>query len=153
MSDYCIEFVPEDPLFVPEPAAAETALEFLRGALKNRRHQGVAFKIYDRVMFFDPGDNWEGVHCPHCGAEVERWWVDAIDKADKALGFHDLIAHTPCCDRKTSLNDMNFGSVGGAFGSFVLRIENPEFPNTEAEIDRALERILGIGLRKVLDHV
>jgi hypothetical protein len=153
MSDYYIEFVPANPQFVPEGLAVEDALKFLRGALQDKRHQGVSFKIYDRVMFFDPGDNWEGVHCAQCGAEVEHWWVDAICRSDKTSHSRDLMARTPCCNRETSLNDMNFGSVGGAFGLFVLRIENPDFPDIEAEIGSALERILGTRLRKVLNHV
>ena len=40
-------------------------------------------------------ENWEGVLCPFCNADLEDWWGDAMASAHVDGGFPDLAVATP----------------------------------------------------------
>jgi hypothetical protein len=145
MSDMFLQYVPADPAWRPTPEAAQRASAKLAAYLP--RADSVEFDFKDEVEFFPPGENWSGVACPACGADIEAWWSDAMDAAHEHA-FADLSVTPPCCDTPTSLDDLSYGRAA-AFGVFVLEAMNPGVPDTTPQQDAAIAETLGAPVRKV----
>jgi hypothetical protein len=145
MSDMFLQYVPADPTWRPTPEAAERACARLATFVP--RAETVEFDFKDEVEFFPPGENWSGVTCPACGADLQDWWNDAMDAADED-DFSDLAVTPPCCGRPANLNDLDY-VWAAAFGVFVLEAMNPDILDTTPEQDAAIAEILGAPLRKV----
>ena len=149
MSDYWIQFVPADPRAQPTKEAAERAVQLLKSYAPEADE--VTARFMEHTEIFHPVANWEGVHCPVCGADAEAWFVDAMHRAGDE-SFSDLTVETPCCRSHTSLNDLHYVSQV-AFGRFVLEAMNANIGETTLEQERALSEALGLPLRKVLVHL
>ncbi len=145
MSDSWLQFIPADPWQRPSPEAAARARALLASFAPAADAVDVAFK--NEVEFFAPGENWSGVACPACGADLEDWWNEAMNTA-YGNAFEDLAVATPCCGAATSLNDLNYVWPAG-FGRFVLEAMNPDIGDTTPEQDRRLAECLGLPLRKI----
>lgn len=146
MSDDWIQFVPADPKAQPTKEAADKAVRLLKSFAPDADEVTATFT--EDTEFFHPGVNWSGVRCPVCGADVELWWEDAMDRES----FSDLTVQTPCCRSHTSLNDLHY-VWPAAFGRFVVEAMNANIGETTAEQERALSDALGLQLRKVLVHL
>jgi hypothetical protein len=129
MSDHWIQFVPADPRAQPTMEAGERAVQLLRSYAPEADEVTAEFK--EHTVFFYPGENWEGVRCPACGADAEPWWGDAIRRAESE-SFGDLSLQTPCCGSHTSLNDLHY-VWPAAFGRFVLEAMNANLGETTPE--------------------
>jgi hypothetical protein len=91
------------------------------------------------------------VDCPACGAELEPgWWAARVDRARRpaAGGFADLAVTTPCCDSRTTLNDLDYVWPAG-FASSVLEARNPGRGWLTVEERARVEQALGHELREV----
>lgn len=145
MSDTWLVFVPEDPRALPAPDAIARALDLLKQLAPDADE--VAATVTDDVRFHDCGENWSGVTCPRCAADIEDWWFEAMDAAFRSA-FADLRATTPCCSLATTLNDVTFGWPAG-FGRVALAARNPGIFDTTPDQDAALDAAAGLKLRKI----
>ena len=149
MSDNYLQYVPADPKFRPSTEAAVNAERLLARYLPHAEEVHASF--YEHVMFFDPGGNWSGVHCPNCGADAEPWFGEATSKAADT-NFESLLITTPCCGQLVSLNDLRF-VWPAAFATFMLEAANPNSKGlTPAELSQ-LEVVLGCALREIPMHL
>lgn len=149
MSDSALRYVPIDTNFVPTEAAARRAEIELRRMLP--RAESVASHASEQVTFVDCGENWEGVTCPHCNADAEGWWSDAMDIA-AAGTFQDLVATAKCCGASVRLDQLHYGCPV-AFGRFVLEAINPESMGlTKSQLETLSEK-LGCRVREVRSHI
>lgn len=150
MPDNWIQLIPSDPDYVPPREAHLPAATLLKEFAPEADEVNV--EVTDHVHFVDPGDNWEGVRCPKCGADIEDpWWMDVMDDAHED-GFVDLWVEMPCCGGEASLNDLYYVWPAG-FAQFVLGAMNPNVPElTFAQLSQ-LEQLLGCRLRQVFQHI
>ncbi len=149
MSDSWLMFIPTDPEALPSKAAAEKALELLKSFAPES--QNVCAKFGEKIEFHSGVENWSGVRCPGCGADIEAWWNGAIEKASRT-DFQNLNVTTPCCAHITTLNELNYVWPAG-FSRFGLEAVNPNIKDTTDEQDRALSEALGFELRKIWVHI
>ncbi|UXS05126.1 hypothetical protein FY156_16765 [Agrobacterium tumefaciens] len=101
----------------------------------------------EKVVFYNPGENWLGVKCSSCGADAEPWWDDAMNAAF-ATDFENLDVAAGCCGAHLSLNNLRY-VWPAAFGRFALEVLNPYVPDTTEEQDLQVARSLGTSLRKI----
>jgi hypothetical protein len=145
-----LHLIPADPRFSPAPAASEAARARLRQLVPEASGGYDVWNI-PGTAFIDPGENWSGVRCPACGADIEDWWGAAMDAAALPDGcFDSLAVTTPCCSAPTDLNALDYVWAAG-FARYSLVTTGPEceLPLPPAGI-RALEDILGTDLRQVI---
>lgn len=145
MSDDYLRLIPSEPTRVPGAAAQQRVLARLRELLA--RAEEVRARVTEHVEFVDPGENFEGVHCPACGADLGDWWSAAMDRAHLSR-FADLAVTTPCCRSATSLNELRHEWPGG-FARFVLEATNPDVTDLPAAALAELEQLVGSSLRVI----
>jgi len=147
VSDDILSIIATNPSWQPSAEQANEALGVLTSLLPGVQ---VSVDHCRRIEFFDAGSNLIGVTCHLCGADVFRWWSEAIDSAADN-DFVDLMVTTPCCGQSASLNELSYDWPAG-FASFALRADNPGRSwLSDAEIDE-LSGVLGISLRQVMAH-
>lgn len=105
----------------------------------------------EHVRFIDAGENWDGVHCPRCGADAQAWWADAVTDASTSQ-FQTLRVRTPCCGASVSLNEMRYGWPV-AFGRFSIEARNPDACDLSQDQVLQIERVLGHAVRVVVARV
>jgi hypothetical protein len=149
MSDNWLQYVPRDPEFQPAPEASERAAALLLSFLPNAESVDVEF--HDEVVFFHPGANWSGVKCPACGADVESWWSDEMERASER-GFSELSCVTPCCRTSTTLDQLQY-VWPAAFGKYVLEAMNPNVKGLTRQQLEQLASVLGSDLNEVALHI
>ena len=145
MSDSWLQFIPADPAWSPTVEAAKRAEALL--AAWTPEADSVEHQFKTAMEFFAPGENWSGVACPACAADLEAWWNEAMNAAF-ARDFSDLTVTTPCCGEVRSLNDLHYVWPAG-FGRFVLEAMNPNIADLGLEREAALAEAVGGPLRKV----
>jgi hypothetical protein len=148
MSDNTLFLVPVDPQWQPARGAAEKAVALLRTM---GDPDAIDYEFFDVIQLFHPYGNWDGATCPHCGADVDEWFHESVDRLIFTAERTCLEAATLYCGRAVSLNDLNFVWPCG-FGRFVLRCENAG-AMPDAHQRSALEWLLGSKLREVWQHL
>lgn len=148
MSENHLRLIPTDPYFVPDPTAMNHAHQrfdaLMQGSCKT------TMELFDTVQFIDPGSNWEGIMCPNCRSELDiEWWQEAMRKSF-AGGYLELSVTVPCCDFRTTLNDLRYVWPAG-FARFMLEAINPASDLSDQQLSD-FERILGKPLRKIWAH-
>lgn len=144
MSVNLLQLIPQQPAFRPGTNPIELAIQFLKTRLPkaNEVYTRESFKI----RFIDAGDNFESISCPLCAGKITGdWWSAAMDKAQKSA-YTDLDIVVPCCNRKTTLNDLNYYFPQG-FARFALTARNPGVSEFDEQSKNELEQILGCKLR------
>jgi hypothetical protein len=150
MSDYWITLVPEEPRHVPDESRQRLAQARFKEIVPEADE--VELKIFDRVTFFDCGENFERIQCPSCGAEISvEWWQDRMDEDDED-GFRLDAYATPCCGKRSTLNDLVY-DWPQAFGRFALEAMNPNLGELDDSLKREFEQLLGTRLRIVYQHI
>ncbi len=149
MSDNILRLVPHDPDFRPSEDAIAVSLGIWREVAPAA--ESIAAESEDGGTFFGAGENAESIACPSCGADLQRWWGDAMDQASKSR-FENLSVATPCCQRATSLNDLVY-VWPAAFGSFALAMTNPGIPTIADEQHKRIEQALGSPLKVIWQHI
>ena len=150
MSDDFLRLIPTTPTFLPSAEARDAALQLLKSWLPSA--DAITSEISEQTRFIDPGTNLERVGCPFCGSALSDCWESAMESAS-ARGFSDLEVVVPCCQTRTTLNDLRYEWPAG-FARFVAEVRNPGrgAALTSEEIWQ-LEQILGCELRQVLAHL
>lgn len=143
MSDNYLRLIPSNPEFLPTKEATQRAIIALKSCLASA--ENVVTKQSPQIEFVDPGENFEGVFCPRCSAELtEVWpgWMDQITATAQVT--------SPCCQATSSLNDLHYHWPAG-FSQFRLEAMNPD-PCTwlPGKVLEELEQILGCPLRQIL---
>jgi hypothetical protein len=148
MPDRFLRLIPTDPAWRPDDVALRRAVRALRRLVPDADR--VHGRLEDGVVFVDAGENLERVDCPACGAELELdWWTGRLDRASRASGgFGDLGVTTPCCDTRTTLNDLGYVWPAG-FASARVEARNPGRGWLTAEERAEVERAIGHPLREV----
>ncbi len=121
MADQILRIIPADPQYVPAPADQQMALALFSSFVAKADRMNII--TGDEIRFVDPGEDWQGVTCPVCGADLNDWIQEAINAAYEN-GFADLTITTPCCNSVGSLNDLIYEPTAG-FASFILEAVNP----------------------------
>jgi hypothetical protein len=149
MSDNWIALIPEDPRFVPDLTKQRRARD--RFAEIAPDADEIEIKVSESVEFFDCGTHFERVRCPSCGAEIPlAWWQDRMDE-DHDDGFKLAAYATPCCGRKSTLNEFVYEWPQG-FARFALDAMNANIGQLDDKYKREFENILGIKLRIIYQH-
>jgi hypothetical protein len=144
VSDNFLYFVPADPNAQPTQEAADHAEYILTSyALSDE----VKATFEDQIVFYHPIENWYGVKCPACQANIEAWWDVQNDRVYETA-TSDLAVSTPCCGLRTSLNDLDY-TTPAAYGRFAIEVLNFEHGDTTPEQDQQISECLGLPIRKV----
>lgn len=142
-----MRLVPVDPTVVPSEEAGRQAEELLRRFAP--RADEIAVEDADEVRFVDCGENWKGVRCPHCHADLESWWPDAMSSAATSW-FRHLTITAPCCGKSTNLAALDYGWPVG-FARWSLGVRNADLGGKlTADQHAELERAVGCQLQLVL---
>lgn len=147
MSNTILKFIPTKPVYVPDKTNQSKAKVLLTNIFKKG---DIELITTDNIEFIDQGSTFESVFCNYCGKEINtQYWHDAMDGAHQD-NFKDLSFNTPCCNKKTTLNDLQYHSPAG-FAKFVISVSDPA--NEMKATDLAeLENILQSKLRKIWAH-
>lgn len=147
MSSTVLKIIPTNPSYVPNKLQQDNAKDFLTKLYKKEQ---IEFIITDTIEFVDQGENFESVSCNLCGQNIEiEDWQNAMDKAYEQQ-FTDLEFITPCCHKKTSLNNLTYQSAAG-FAKFVMTISDVQKEIEEKKL-KELQQILGMTLRIIWAH-
>jgi hypothetical protein len=150
MSDNWIALVPENPQFVPDVTKRLKARD--RFAEISPQADEIEITVSENVRFFACGGNFERICCPSCGAEIPiEWWQGRMDE-DHDDGFKLADYATPCCGKKSTLNDLVY-EWPQAFGRFALDVMNPNIGKLDDKYKQEFEEILGTKLRVVYQHI
>ena len=144
MSSTVVRYIPEDPEYVAEPAAAEAARALLQKALG----APAVASVTEGTIFVDPGENLDTIRCPACSDELDMdWWQGEMARAGERK-FARLDVTVPCCGAETSLHDLDYEMPAG-FARMVLEVQDPHGDPDEAVDLDALERLLGCIVRRI----
>ncbi|GAA4737458.1 hypothetical protein GCM10023229_15310 [Flavisolibacter ginsenosidimutans] len=147
MSSTVLKIIPTNPSYVPGKKQQENANFFLTKLYKDKQ---IDFITTDTIKFIDQGENFNSVSCNLCGRNIEiEKWQNAMDEAYQKH-FTNLEFVTPCCHRKTSLNDLTYHSAAG-FSKFTMTITDPQDEIKEKDLIE-LRQIVGTPLKIIWAH-
>jgi hypothetical protein len=147
MSSTILKVIPTDPSYAPNKLEQDNATKFLSKLYDKKQ---IEFKATDTIEFIDQGENFDSVSCNLCRQDIKiEDWQNAMEKAhDKQ--FMNLTFVTPCCNKKTSLNDLTYHSAAG-FAKFVISISEGQNELSDKDF-KELQNILGTALRNIWAH-
>ncbi len=153
MSDDTLNLIPEDPCYVPDPAARKAALEYLREVTpRAMEHQET---ISDKPLFYCAYSSFESVACKSCKAPVEMdFWQDWMNHDIEAggPGFDLSIRSLPCCGFEGTLHDLAYHMPQG-FGCYSVEARNWFTGPISEETVKRFEEILSCPLRVIYAHI
>jgi hypothetical protein len=151
MSLFVLKLIPTNPEYVPDESARQFAEDTLKSFFPTALTIGTV--VANEVQFVWSGESFEAVYCPDCGTrlDVEGWWVKVVDSAYNTGRFTDLNVTLPCCNRTTSLNDLDYRGPQG-FARFELSGEDVDLWDINQHQVETLEQILGCRLRIIRAH-
>ena len=150
MSDNWMIVIPVDPLGKPAQERIDAAFNLLQ----KLRPDGEDPELYvgDTPKFFDCGSNFESVFCPFCEAALEHSWrSNAMNCWWESEGQRALSVETPCCHRKTTLNDLDYDAPQG-LACVGMELMNPGY-DLEPEERQQIEAALGLPVRIIWRHI
>lgn len=144
-SDY-LKIIPSDPNFEPTKEQQRAVVNHLAKKYPNNEIKSTLSK---KVEFIDSGGNFDSIKCNFCGKKIETEnWQDAMDKAYQN-SFNNLTFRTLCCDKVTSLNDLEYNMPSG-FSKYQIEIVNPEIESIKNEdLFKNIESIIGKNIRLI----
>jgi hypothetical protein len=150
MSDNWITLIPEDPQFIPSPAAQDKARDSFAAFAPEA--DAIDLVLPAGVQFFDCGSNFESICCPRCGETIEiDWWQDRMGKDND--GEFKLAAYPlPCCGVSLTLNELAYECPQG-FARFGISAMNPNIGRLSEEQVGRLAEILGCKARVIYQHI
>lgn len=146
MSDSIVRVIPSDPFVMIPSILLEKVSIYLK---KHINCDSVSFKEYEHPEFIDCGGNLDIITFPLCGTIISfDWWRKAMNNAYNSL-FTDLKTITPCCNKSTTLNDLNYSFKCG-FAKCSIEIHNPS--NIDNVIIQEVQEILGTAITIIYAH-
>lgn len=146
MSEHIVKIIPCDPYLTFDNAAEQDARQKIREVLMPIKADAVRPDDISVVAgqtpeFVDCGSNLTAIQCPNCHAPLSfAWWGGAMDLAH-AAAFADLSVMVPCCNTKTTLNELAY-DMPCSFASFRILVANPTREPTQEELQQ-IEMIIG----------
>lgn len=155
MSDSWITLVPRETGFVPSEDRQKAGLALFNSIAHDAEE--VVIVNHPSIKFFDCGENFESVSCPHCQSKLDMdWWSETMeeDTLDNASdGPFQLKAYTlPCCERQETLDKLVY-EWPQAFGRFALDAMNTNIDALSVEQIADLEAALGCRLVVIYQHI
>jgi len=142
-----LKFISTEPDFIPPKTDQDNALMHVNEIFGDIKIQ---LQQTENIEFVDQGENFESINCNNCTCDIEiQVWQDAMDKAFEKK-FTELSFITPCCCKKTTLNDLLYHWPAG-FAKFIIIVSDPKDDIKENELAK-LERILNTKIRKIWAH-
>lgn len=136
MSDYFIRFIPEDI----DANLNEREIKLVEKL--NWDENNPKFIFSERVQLADAGQNFEIVKCQFCMANLMEWWSNAMSSAySEDYGFVKLEVTTPCCNKTTSLHNLDYSFPQGFY---KIMIEVMPKANSKIMSDEIAEDLLAI---------
>jgi len=150
MSDNWIVIIPADPSFVPPTDRVKKATLHLKGLAPNANE--ITEETHESIQFFDCGSNLERIQCPLCNEEIQRdWWQEKMGQ-DFDGGFKLQRFKTPCCGKRSSLNDLIYDWPQG-FARFAIQAMNPNIESLTDQDIKAFEDAIGTKIRVIYQHI
>jgi hypothetical protein len=151
MSDHFIVIVPGDPCLIPSDEQQQRVVELLNRIAPAA--ECVTVEAWPEVRFFDCGQNFEKLSCPHCASEISvEWWQDRMDDDTAGSGFRLNAYEAPCCEASVRLNDLIY-DWPQAFGRFCWRVQNANIGTLTEAAKTELEVAAGFALVPIQQHV
>jgi hypothetical protein len=148
MSSSIIRLIPDNPEYIPVQSAQIAAQRLVASLFPKAERVNVLST--EQTNFIDPGGNLEKIICPICEREVSiEWWQQAMSRAYET-GFTALTVTMPCCDERSSLNDLTYVWDAG-FARFVVEVHDPQDDITAEELI-LVAKLLGCNLKKIKAH-
>ena len=114
MSDYYIRFIPDAPYYELNSNEIADIKSFVWYG------DNVQINVSATLLFADAGANFESVNCPFCKTDLMDWWGGAMNEAySNNEGFTDINIFTPCCNRATTLHNLDYFFDQGFYKSIV----------------------------------
>ncbi|MDR1690134.1 MAG: hypothetical protein LBS21_16250 [Clostridiales bacterium] len=144
MADCFVSLIPVDPEYVLDFGM----MNELKGVMVDGAKR--VFEISDVVLFADAGQNLENITCPYCKSNLDEWWGNAMDSAySEDKGFINLSIRTPCCNKTSSLNNLNYYFPQGFYRTRI-KYESELLHNIDFEgICEKISEISGIQWRVI----
>jgi hypothetical protein len=149
MSDNWMIVLAVDPLATTPSDRAQAAVDLLRQL--RLEAQDPELHTSDTPQFFDCGGNFESVFCPFCGLDIGDWWSTAMDRWWNGDDSRLLWVEMPCCNRPTSLNDLDYVMPQG-FACIAIELMNVG-ADLEPEERERVEAALGLPVRIIWRHI
>jgi hypothetical protein len=151
MSDHFILLVPRDPTLVPTDEVQRCVVGVLNRVAPNA--ESITAEASAQIQFFDCGQNFEGISCPHCFAEIGvDWWRDRMSEDIAGAGFRLDSYEAPCCAKSVNLNELNY-DWPQAFGRFNWSVRNANIGEMTPAAKVELEAVAGFALVPIHQHV
>jgi hypothetical protein len=145
MSDEYITIIPEQPIFVPDPARQSQVVSYFSSIVPDSTE--VKGSTNDHIQFVDCGENFESIKCPSCNKpiDMETWqeWM-GMDYAEKGfnLNLHDMA----CCGARHTLHELKYLFPQG-FAKYQLSAINANIGQlSESQVEK-FEKILDCPVR------
>lgn len=148
MSDYNLYIIPSHPFTkIPYDTLHET-LVYLKSIFSA---DTIEIIQSDYPEFVDCGENLEEIRCPICGKELSSdWWGEEMIQHE-SIHYENLDIITPCCMKKTSLNDLHYHFTCG-FACTYIRMMNPTNPIEPQQIQH-IEKIMHSPITLIHQHI
>lgn len=144
MSSSILKIISTIPSYTAEKNFQHDAITFLAGLYNLNQ---IELITTDSIEFIDQGQNFESISCLVCKQDIEiEAWQGMMDLAFQHQ-FTDLTIITACCNKETSLNDLNYQWPAG-FAKFVITISESENDIPQNEL-KELENIFGTPLKMI----
>ena len=151
MSDDYIYVIPANPDFVPDETRQQLAIAYFRSI--SLKAEEVIASVSDHITFVHCGGNFEKIHCPSCGAEIEiSLWQDWMDEDYKDKHFILNKHSMPCCQTKQTLNDLKYTWPQG-FARYKICAMNPNTAKLSEEQRNRFEQIFGCPVKMIYQHI
>ncbi|MFC1406109.1 MULTISPECIES: hypothetical protein [Streptacidiphilus] len=147
MSSEYLRIIADLPDWTPDGIRAEQVEATARQLFETRCAE-VTTGDRGTIGFVDPGEWFEDISCPHCGAAIDTsWWEERMDTAAETC-FGDLSVSTECCGSATSLNDLAYRQPAG-FARFVIEVRELDRTYADDAEIAVLEQAAGCRLRQI----
>jgi hypothetical protein len=134
MSTRIWSFLPIDMLFVPQPDAVASCVEWLRHAMPAYK---VAAVDHQKIEFFDCGGNMGSTYCPNCNSEIEaeEWGEWMTHDYDEQRGFEFSTRKLKCCGAEITLDKIK-DEYPCMFGRFAIQVTDTLKTYSDVEMER-----------------
>jgi hypothetical protein len=147
MGESKIYIIPRDEHFVPAPSAAKAALDYLRQTCPGNRD--IAVNQTNGIKFYDAGEFFATITCPHCHEELDvEWWAARMTEDEGPDGHRVASYPLPCCGATATLNQLVYDAPQG-FARFAIDIYNDAGVTLTDPQVKAIEALLGCAVRVV----
>lgn len=148
MSDYVVKIITENPSDNISAEVLNTVVQFIKNEI---RADSIMAHSSKNTTFIDCGENLEYIKCPLCEHKLTfDWWTKAMTTASKN-NFENLAVNLPCCNKESSLNDLNYFFPCG-FSKMEIDILNPANPISKEQLYQ-IESIFQKSIRVIDAHI